>query len=125
MVYFAVCDLERYPESPEHQLSSLNTLENAAKQDEILNIKIKRAAHCLSEENLNIFLYSFKLFNNLSKKCTSLLAEKKVKYTLVISLESLSANAVELILTTPAKRQELIEDGRKCADLFMNDHSIM
>lgn len=100
-------------------------IENGAKQDEILNIKIKREAHCLSEKNLNIFLYSFKLFNNLSKKCSILLAEEKVKYTLVISLESLSGNDVELILTTPAKRQELIEEGRKCADLFMTDHSIM
>lgn len=99
-------------------------IENGAIQDEILNIKIKREAHNFSEKNLNIFLYSFKLFNNLSKKCNTLQEDMKAKYTLIISLDSLSGSAVEHILTTPSKRHELIEEGRKCADVFMADHSI-
>ena len=97
-------------------------LNQGIKSDEILNIKIVRKINALPEHDLNIFLYTFTLFDNLSKKCNSL-SNMNVKYTLIIPLDTLSVTEAKLALTDSKTRKKLIENGRLCADLFIKYNS--
>jgi hypothetical protein len=95
-----------------------------AKENDILNIRIVRKVHTLKHDDaLNIFMYSLKLFHNLSKKCCRL-QDKHVKYSLLIPLSSLSADEAGAALAEANKRRELIEHGRGFADVFINYNSI-
>jgi len=97
-------------------------LDQGIKSDEILHIKIVRKENTLPEHDLNIFLYAFALFNNLSKKCKTD-SIPNIKHTLIIPLNTLSVTEAKLALTDSITRKTLIENGRLCADLFIKFNS--
>lgn len=95
-------------------------LDQGVQLDEILHIKITRKVKVLPEQNLNIFLYAFVLFNNLRKKC-NIHKKTNKKNTLTICIDSSWWPAAKLALTDSTTRKKLIQHGRDCADLFMKD----